>query len=187
MTTMVVVHLLRFSLITAALCAVDLTLEDDAAGSDVVLAVIAKLDSSNVFDSDHRLLRRLAFVENGDGINSTSTEFGGIWALEESKFNVLLTAPELQEIHLTIEQIIGIKWSQVKTNDLRKPFYSGLAARLYLYYLEITTTVRIPLAGNIKEQAQFWIAYYHSSTTSIKLSLDYFEERVTILEEKEGQ
>ena len=159
---MMTVHLLRFSLITA-LCsvvgAVDLTLEDDAVGSDVVLAVIAKLHSSNIFDSDHRLLRRLAFVENGDGMNSTSTEYGGIWALEESKFDVVLTAPELEEVRSTIRQVIGIEWSQVQTNDLRKPFYSGLAARLYLYYLEITATASIPLAGNIVEQAHFWITY----------------------------
>ena len=182
------VRLVYFSLITA-LCsvvgAVDLTLEDDATGSDVVLAVIAKLDFARIFDSDHRFLRRLAFVENGDGINSTATDHGGIWALEESKFGVVLAAPELEEVYRSIRRSFGIEWSQVKKNDLRKPFYSGLAARLYLYYLEITATASIPLAGNIQEQAQFWITYYHSSSTG-RLPSDHFVEQVILLEQKEG-
>jgi receptor-type tyrosine-protein phosphatase Q len=164
--------------------AVDLTLEDDATGSDVVLAVIAKLDFARIFDSDHRFLRRLAFVENGDGVNSTSTDYGGIWALEESKFGVVLTAPELEEVYRSIRRSFAIEWSQVKKNDLRKPFYSGLAARLYLYYLEITATASIPLAGNIQEQAQFWITYYHSSIG--RLPSDHFVEQVILLEQKEG-
>ena len=177
-------------ILITALCsvvrAVDRTLEDGASGSDVVQAVIAKLDSSKIFDNDHRLLRRLAFVESSDGRNSgiLGQPNGGIWGVEESKFDKLLTVPELAEARDSIWQGFRIVWAQVTRDDLRKPFYSGLAARLYLHYLEITGTASIPLAGNIEEQAQFWITYYHSNTGG--MTTDYFVGQVTALDKREG-
>ncbi len=46
---------------------VDLTLVPREKGSDVVLAVVAKIECSEVFPTDNRLLRRMAYVESKDG------------------------------------------------------------------------------------------------------------------------
>ncbi len=43
---------------------VDLTLVLREQGSDVVLAVVAKIEDSEVFPTDNRLLRRMAYVES---------------------------------------------------------------------------------------------------------------------------
>ena len=164
---------------------VDKTLVDDSTGSEVVQAVIAKLDVTKIFDSDHRLLRRLAFVESSDGTNGcTGTQGGGIWGLERSKLDIILNAPELAEIRNRISVNFGVVWTQVTEDDLRKPFYAGLAARMYLFYLEATQLANIPLAGNIRAQAQFWVSYYHSNVGGA--TEDYFIEKVTLLEELEG-
>ena len=176
----------------AALCcsavsgAVDLTLEEDAVGADVVQAVIAKLDSSGMFGSDHRLLRRIAFVESEDGANNVanSTHGGGIWAVEQSMLDEVITASVLAGKRDEIWLNFGIEWSRVTEDDLRKPFYAGLVARLYLFYLETTATASIPLAGDIQGQAQFWFDYYHSSGGGI--NVDYFVMQVTTLDQKEG-
>ena len=135
--------------------AVDLTVQDDASGADIVQAVIARLDSSDIFQSDHRLLRRIAYVESQDGTGSGAHGpfNGGIWAVEESKFQALLTAPELAAKRDTIRLFFGIDWTHVTWNDLRKPLYSGLAARLFLSRLELTATASIPLAGDVAGQA----------------------------------
>ena len=185
-------NLLYSVLITAlcflvASCGVDKTLNDGASGSDVVHAVIAKLDATRIFDNDHRLLRRLAFVESADGAkddDALCSDGGGIWALQESKFDVVLSSTELASVREGIRLAFGIDWRQITIRDLCKPFYAGLAARMYLYYLEITATARIPLAGNIAEQAQFWITYYHLRSSG--LTIDYFIAQVSLLEEKEG-
>ena len=72
----------------------------------------------------------------------------------------LLTAPELAAKRDTIRRVFGIDWTYVTWNDLRKPLYSGLAVRLFLSQLELTTMASIPLAGDVAGQAQFWFDYY---------------------------
>lgn len=186
-------HLLQLILVTGVLCCldpvasgVDKTLNEGATGSDVVNAVIAKLEASEIFDNDHRLLRRLAFVESADGVTDRTpcSNGGGIWALEESKLTIVLTSSELAATREKIRLFFNVEWTQVTIQDLCKPFYAGMTARLYLYYLETTTRARIPLAGNIAEQARFWFTYYHSQTQG--LTVDYFIAQVSLLEEKEG-
>ena len=177
----------------SALCcsvvgSVDKTLDDGATGSDVVQAVIAKIEASRIpFGSDHRLLRRIAYVESADGTkhHSLCSDTGGVWALQEDKFNTVLSTSELDGVRDIIHLAFGIDWTQTTIADLCKPFYAGLAARMYLYYLEITATAIIPLAGNVVEQAQFWLTYYHSNTGG--LTTHYFVEQVTLLEEKESK
>ena len=166
--------------------AVDLTMQDDASGADIVQAVIAKLDSSHIFQSDHRLLRRIAYVESQDGTGSDAhgSFNGGIWAVDEGKFQALLTAPELTADRTAIRQVLGIDWTHVTWNDLRKPFYSGLAARLFLSYLELTATTNIPLAGDVVGQARFWFDYYYSKSGNITVA--HFEFQIHELDKKEG-
>ena len=159
---------------------VDQTLEDGANGSDVVEMVIAKI--SKIFNSDHRLLRRIAYVETDDGTSGVPP--GGIWAVDESKLKTVLTEPNLMELREKIDQEIEIEFGIITFNFLSKPLVSGLVARLYLHYVEITENVKIPLAAAIGDQAQFWHTYYYNGT---ELSGDDFTKKVRELEKREGQ
>ena len=165
----------------------DLTLQEGASGAAVVQAVIAKLDSSEIFPSDHRLLRRIAYVENHDGTGRATQSLssrGGIWAVEEAGFQELALAVELSTIRDGIRRVFLIDWALVTWNDLPKPFYSGLAARLFLSYLELSGTAGIPLAGDIQSQAQFWFREYHSGGGN--LTIEQFVVEVNILDKIEG-
>ena len=166
--------------------ALDRTLVDGATGSNVVQAVIAKVDASPIaFGDDHRLLRRLAFVETSDGANSSYSS-GGLWGLHQSHLDTVSSSPQLEELRIAIRAAFGIVWGTVTINDLGKPFFAGLVARLYLFYLEISGTAVIPLAGDIVGQARFWLTYYHSDVGGVSDTEIYFVEQVDILEEREG-
>ena len=143
---------------------VDLTLVAEANGTIVVQACLAKITQANIFPSDNQMLRRIAHVETRDGSDSdtyTPTNSGGIWQLSQAKFtqtkgsNSQLTAPVNG-----ISTNFGITWSTTVWNDLRKPLYSALAARLYM--LLISTS--IPLANNVNGQASYWVNQYTSSS-----------------------
>ena len=167
--------------------AVDTTLHDGATGSDVVQAVIAKLDASRIaFRDDHRLLRRLAFVETADGADSGSSTTRGLWGLDKDKLDLVLSATELAELRIVIEAVFRIDWGAVTVQDLRKPFYAGLVARLYLQYLEVSGRAVIPLAGDIVGQASFWLAYYHTDVGGVSRTEVFFVGQVDLLEEREG-
>ena len=158
---------------------VDQTLELSADGSDVVEIVIAKI--SKIFDSDHRLLRRIAYVETNDGAGGVPP--GGIWAVDESKLNIVLTTANLMELREEVNQEFKINLSRVTFDFLRKPLVSGLVARLYLHYLEITKNTTIPLAVAIGDQAQFWHRYYYNGT---RLTVHDFKQKVRELEGQFG-
>ena len=172
-----------------------LLLDDYACGSDVVEAVITRLKKCDIFKADHQFLRRLAFVETRDGADEntfTRPESGGIWGLDKYKLDVLHSNASLfnNEKTWTVVRECIAKVVTENTGDpvvpsvdfLNKPLLSGLAAGLYLYYLEINGTASIPLAGNRMGQAQFWKKYYHSGN----LTEDDFIQRVYILE-REGK
>lgn len=60
----------------------DQTMVEQASGSHVVEAVVSRIQEKCVFEDDKLFLRRLAFVESHDGIDSdtfTAGYFGGIW------------------------------------------------------------------------------------------------------------
>ena len=139
---------------------------DDRHGSDVVQAVISKLHSVQILTCDHRLLRRIALVETNDG--TAGVPDGGIWALDERKFNVIASEVDKELSNkLCLNKTGGTPYT-----FLGKPLISGLAASLYL--VNITANASIPLAENIEQQAQFWIKHYHSRG----LSAEDFVEQV---------
>ena len=159
----------------------DLTTLNCRNGSDVVDAVLAKLDCLQVFNgSDHILMRRIAWEETeyGQSENYTCDENeGGIWRLERELFDELLE-PHVQNMLRNVSDIIqnriGISFFEdIRYDFLTKPFHSGLAARLYLHYLEITG-VSVPFNGSIEEQADFWINNYHFDRTMKESTADCF-------------
>ena len=78
--------------------------------------------------------------------------------------NMLLTTQSqaaksyLQNNFIDIKSAFGIDWTQVTWQDLRMPFYSGLAARLYLHYSGRNEQAGIP--RDLESQAKFWVKYY---------------------------
>ena len=152
----------------------DLTRIRDAKGADVVQAVISQIEVSGFFEDDHRILRRIAYVETKDGANIPPFR-GGIWALGRKKFEKVLNASVLAELRSETEEKWRFSWSKITwEEDLRYPFYSGLAARLYLWLLE-NETARIPLARNISGQVNFWFTHYHSRYDAFN-ELDFIEQ-----------
>ena len=160
---------------------VDQTLVEGANGPSVVDMVIAKI--SNIFDTDHRFLRRIAYVETNDG--NSSGRPGGIWAVDECKLSIVLTASELVEQRVKIDQVFDIGLEEY--SSLSKPLVSGLVARLYLYYMEITKNATGPaaVASAIDKQAHYWHKYYYSGNEG--LTPADFIRKVNELEEEEGQ
>ena len=170
-----------------------LLLDDYACGSDVAEAVITRLKKCDIFREDYQFLRRLAFVETRDGADEntfTRQESGGIWGLHKDKLDVLHSDASLfnnETVWTVVRECIAMAVIEntrdpvvPSVNFLNKPLISGLAAGLYLYYLEINGTASIPLAENRMEQAQFWKEYYHSGN----LTEDDFIQYVYILERK---
>ena len=130
-----------------------------ATGPEVVEACISKMANSEILGlpDDNGLMRRIAYVMSRDGKNMKSD--GGIWQVSEFGFKD--TKEDSAHYRLPskwarINQAFGIDWPAVKRRDLEKPFYSALAARLYLSNF----SERIPLANKIADQAWYWKYFY---------------------------
>jgi receptor-type tyrosine-protein phosphatase Q len=154
-------------LFATAQCSTDLTLVAETNGTAVVDACIIKISQSGIFTvNDQQMIRRIAFVETRYGSDpstySSATNHGGIWQLSEAKYNATKNTGSnsqlLQQVN-GISTSFGINWLTTTWNDLRKPFYSALAARLYLQVI----TASIPLASLVSSQGTYWSSYYTSS------------------------
>ena len=169
----IVLSTIALSWPSASVHAEDLTTEDAATGEDVVMAVISRLDATGFFPSDHRMMRRIAYVETKYG-TVDNDRGGGIWALGENKLDEMRSENFFQGIK---NEITDIQWSLVKWNDLSCPLYSGLAARLYLQMLEERSDpMYIPLEGDIEEQANFWCKHYHTGVCTYDLENKFTTE-----------
>ena len=162
--------------------------QDGASGSDVVEAVVKKLNDSCVFPPDHGFMRRIAYVETTDGTNITQNpnvsnyhKRVGIWGLTESMLHHMrqkLENHNYQSLSAVSEQIYGKFGVNMRGNEklnLTIPLVSGIAARFYLQYKTVLRNEEIPedLAG----QALFWEIYYR-----VDANFTVFEEKVLELE-----
>ena len=138
--------------------AVDKTLEERASGKDVVEAVVEKIRRAN-FPDDSQFIRRLAHVETKDGVSNLTyypaTNYAGIWKVNESFYNKTKD-PSLSNQHAAIQSAFNIAWANTTQQDLLKPLYSGLAARLYI------DSVGQTIPQRLKDQASFWAQHYNS-------------------------
>ena len=165
---------------------VDFTLVPGTAGSDIVRAVISKIDALGIFPTDNRFLRRIAFVESNDGSsNETYREnyHGGIWQVNEDLFNETQDTsmyPELVLLYDAIDLTFAIDWRLAMWEDLHKPFYSGLAARLFLS----TIGEDIPSSSDYFGQGNYWMQHYNPSGIPLEFVNDVIE---LALQEHEGQ
>lgn len=159
---------------------VDLTVEDFAAGTDVVMAAVSRLEYAQIFPSDSRLLRRIASVETDDGLRPpTSLAQGGIWNVNNSLFQQTLTDDLLSEKRTEIAASfpeVG-HWGEVVWEDLSKPLWSALAARLILFNIS-----EIPSASDLAGQATFWKNFYNDDGDTAE-----FERKVQELIKEESK
>lgn len=167
--------------------AVNETLRAGANGSAVVYAVVRRIQDSNIFPHDNQFLRRIAYVESKDGTHNGTYRngyHGGIWQIDESGFNDTqdnTSHPKLNDKFDRIQTCFGINWRKVQWEDLRKPLYSGLAARLLISNVK----TRIPVASNITAQGEYWKKHYNSKDG--KGTVDKFVEDIDALLIKESK
>ena len=133
-------------------------LQYDSNGSTVVLLSVAHLGQSAAFPTDNGFLRRIAYAETRDG-TSSSIEFHNIWAVSQEGLEQtqILNNPTLNVKRNLIALEFDIDWLMVERDDLKRPFYSALSARLLLFL----APELIPDFSDIPDQARFWKKYYN--------------------------
>lgn len=135
-------------------------------GKEIVENVVgfiraAQVGPDVIFPDDFDFLRRIAYVESKDGtdpLTYRNNYSGGIWQVSEEAFKATKNTEkftDLKKIHEMIMACFKIKWSEVEWVDLQKPFYSGLAARMYLF------TFKPGIPRDMVKQAEYWKTYYH--------------------------
>ena len=166
---MLVLRLLLLVTLAAVVLAVDRTVEENAVGADVVRASISKIEDADIFPSDKRLLRRIAYVETRDGEAPPNTRnHGGIWRVGDTAFSRTRTvAPSVRR---NINAAFAVEfmesnvnsWEALDFEDLNKPLWSALAARVVIYLAVQQGFANLPTASDIRGQAIFWQTYYNS-------------------------
>jgi len=164
----------------------DMTLEPGASGARVVEACIARLAQAGIFPPDYGFLRRIAYVESKDGTDprtySRPAYHGGIWQIDpppKGYFGAsrdVSSHPDLVSKHQQILDYFGIDWMQLTYEDMRKPLYSMLAARLGL------SNIPEPIPSTVDGQARYWKIHYNSEDDNAAGSEDKFLEDVRALE-----
>ena len=164
--------------------ATDQTIVSGTSGEAVVQAVVGKIRQSDIFPNDNSFLRRIAYVESKDGNDENTYRagyYGGIWQVDQIGFldtKDTGSHPGLVAKYEKIQQHFAIDWPSVTWEDLRKPLYSGLAARLFLS----NVNEPIPLASEIEMQGNYWKTYYNSNAPNAAGTVQKFVNDVMALE-----
>ena len=141
----------------------DLAHELNASGPKAVLLAVSRIQQSGLFANDKDLLIRIAYVETRDGTRPGTFRDGyngGIWAVDEDVFVSTQDTAANTKLLAKIQQIqesFNINWLNVPWSELRKPFFSALAARLIIF------NVPGSIPGDIRGQAQFWARHHNKN------------------------
>lgn len=163
----------------------DLTIAVGANGTEVVMATVSRIQQSGIFPDDNRFLRRVAFAESRDGLDSDTFRdgyFGGIWQVDEAIFLVTLNVtahPELARsggIFDGISNSFNVEWRAVTWQDLRRPLFSALAARIFFELAE----GNIPDIGDVRGQGRYWKDT--GFNTNPGDTVDFFVQTINTLE-----
>ena len=156
----------------------------NANGEEVVNAVISLIESTKIFDCDHFFMRRLAYVQTEYGANVPQSYFG-IWGLKYKHISIipaLSSNKTLRDVAQLIDDIFDINVFSIDTKQLEIPLISGIVTRFYLLVLNvIDNNITIPMS--ISQQAELW---YQINFNKKNKDQQYFIDRVTVLEEQEG-
>jgi hypothetical protein len=104
-------------------------------------------------------MKRIALVESS--LNRTSTD-GGLWNVGTCAFwgvtqNRQKYGKRLKKIQKMVGRKFGISWNRMTYDQLRRPMYSLIAARMYLH---IKLTDGIPRGATA--QSKVWSNYFHN-------------------------
>ena len=145
-----------------------------AVGPEVVKACVKKITESKILPDDNGFMRRIAYVMSKDGKEMKSD--GGIWQVSDFAFNDTMDTGAHYRLPSKYYKILqafpGIDWPFTTRQDLDKPFFSALAARLYLSNLK----ERIPNSNRIEEQAYYWKNFYMRGVANEKKFLEAVAE-----------
>ena len=139
------------------------TLVIEANGKEVVVDVVEAIRESDIFPEDYNFTERVVCIESNNGNHPNTYRegyHGGIWQVDEVGYEAtkdISSHPDLVEKHRKIKEKFGIDWMKTSWEDLRKPFYSGLAARLYL------SNIPEAIPADVEEQAKYWKKHYNTS------------------------
>jgi hypothetical protein len=153
--------------------------EYEAKGKKVVEDVIRRIDNSGIFPPNNGFLRRIAWVESRFGKypgTFRNDYHGGIWQVDEIGFRDTQNTtshPKLKGKYEKICEKLKIDWENTTWEDLRKPLYSGLAARLFLGNLPSS------IPDTLQGQAIYWKENYNKTG---KGTAEKFIEDVEALE-----
>jgi len=157
--------LLLLSMVDNRMAENDLT-QEKATGEAVVEAVAKYIRDAGIFADDHGFLKRIACVESKYGNDPNTFKpkndkpyYGGIWQVDKIGFDETKNVRSHPSLRTTMEKIKkqkGIDWNSVTWEDLWKPLYSGLSARLLLS----TKAGKIP--DTLEGQAEYWKKHYNS-------------------------
>lgn len=152
-----------------------LIITQQASGASVVGTCLETLKLNPFGMGDvHNFMRRTAYVVSQFG--ESQTQSGGIWQLSRLAFQDTQDTYSHRRLPSKYERLyetFKIDWLSVTYDDLEKPFYSALAARLYLS----NDPKQVP--QGLYEQAKYWKFNYMKGAGP---HVDYFIERVKILE-----
>ncbi|XP_078359539.1 uncharacterized protein LOC144644012 [Oculina patagonica] len=129
-------------------------------GNAVVTEAVNIINGLGIFPNDHKFLCRVAWVESKYGQASGTYRpgyHGGIWQVDYIGYRETVIQQGLRKYWLRIKEILGIDWTQTEWEDLEKPLYSGLAARLFLARLSA------PIPSDLPSQAWYWKTYYNTA------------------------
>ena len=134
-------------------------LSKDAKGWKIVEKSVVILKNAKVFSPDRNLMKRIALVELK--LNQSSVD-GGLWHVPTCAFwgvtqNRKKYGKRLKKIQKVVRRKFGITWSRMSYDELRRPMYSLIAARMYLH---IILKDGIPRGAN--SQGKLWSTYYHN-------------------------
>lgn len=151
---------------------VDLTRIAGSSGQAVVLASVRLVRESGVFSEDHGTLRRIAFAETLDGTVVSSE--GGIWAVSKEAFDSTQN-DSISNLLADVETAFHITWNTVTCeDDLDKPLYSALAARIYIQQLQNSGQN----TSSVDDQIMLWTTRYNTDANSA-LYLDAVQNATT--------
>ncbi|KAJ7349516.1 hypothetical protein OS493_038869, partial [Desmophyllum pertusum] len=129
-------------------------------GASLVKKVVDTINDLGIFPNDRKFLSRVAWVESKYGEDPgtyRSGYHGGIWQVDKIGYRETVTQQGLKKYWDKIDAKLGIDWTETTWEDLEKPLYSGLAARLFL------ARISAPIPTDLPPQAQYWKTYYNTS------------------------
>ncbi|OQV23167.1 hypothetical protein BV898_02901 [Hypsibius exemplaris] len=132
----------------------------NGSGSFTIESAVNRLNRARIFSDDHQFMRRVAWIMTKDGGDPKTFRQGyngGIWQIDKDEFFLTQTNPvAIRMYHPKIQSKLGISWPDVHWSDLRKPFYSLLAARLKLAITTSPGECRRPIPTTTPDQASYF-------------------------------